>query len=214
MERSQVLKHRIKKLQHKYYGKEPETVDEIFEMVKVISKRNLQADGSDLVGMRFELDYNDEVLSTHSCTLLEDLYKDTKVKPGFAGRIWLRFSNPCYGFSSGALFGTATWTGSGGSGWDEPWKDVSKSYHRVQQHIKKTMQQPYCLGYDYRFFLADFPDLEKAIEQELIVAKLKDADFESKFQKTWISSDQLEKDTAFMDLCIKTESRRVLVGNY
>jgi len=214
MERSQVLAHRHKKLQQELYGKEPKTVDDIFEMVKVLVNKNVSSNGTELVSMRFEVGYSNKVQSTHSCTLFERLYHDTKAKPGFDGRIWLRFTRSPKGFGSENMFGTATWTGSGGGGWNEPWDKIVKLYYKAPKHIQKQFTNPYCLGYGYKFYLADFPDLEKDIKQQKIIAQLKDEKFEYKFQKTWISLKQLEKDNRFADLCVKTSSRRNLNLDY
>ena len=85
--------------------------------------------------------------------------------PGYQGRVWIRYRHKPQGFKSSDNFReTLTYPGTGGGGgYDGPWQHISS--------LRWQNKDPGIAVYswDYHFFLSDFPELAKSLEQEKLM---------------------------------------------
>jgi hypothetical protein len=160
------------------YGKMPGTLDEVAE--SVIAVINAQPD-TRVLGFAWNIAYSNKVSNSHNAPIdgytswggNNALTRCLTGFPGFTGRVWLRLkSGPC-GFASELTCKTLTHTGTGGGGsYDGLWQPLAAAHYKTYGHTRQEDQYPYpCIyGWDYRFFLSDFPDLNKLImvEQESV----------------------------------------------
>tara|TARA_R110000850_G_scaffold6449_7_gene25129 strand:- start:6571 stop:7185 length:615 start_codon:yes stop_codon:yes gene_type:complete len=157
-------------------GSEPKTLDELGDGVCKVIRHNLKRRKHvTLEGVKWMVDYQETVPNTHSRPFdgvqNYGYMDDSKPKgyPGFAGRVWVRyFCDPGSGWE--ALENTGTHTGTGGYGaYSGPWQEIASGHYR--QAGRNT--GPYCLSWDYRFFLQDWPLIEKSTEKNLTMQRLK-----------------------------------------
>lgn len=162
-----------KKQQHikDIYGKEPETLNEIAEsVIAVINQKRKVA------GFAWDVKYTERVSNSHTAPITgysNFLGKRTiNSYPGFAGRVWIRYSEPdpnCFG--SEVFPATLTYTGTGGSGsYSGLWGKISLHAGSANHKRDKNIQHPGvdCLSWDYRFFLQDFPGILDEVNARII----------------------------------------------
>lgn len=94
--------------------------------------------------------------------------------PGWKGRVWVRYARPVDSFGSDPWRSTLTWTGTGGfGGYDGPWSGIMGLWHRAAREIQKQYPEPQIYSWDFRFFLQDWPLLERWVEAQRIEAILR-----------------------------------------
>jgi hypothetical protein len=200
----------------KQFGKMPETLDELAE--SVISVINSQTNGCygrssgkfKVLGLVWDINYSARVSNSHSRPLNgvsnfmrnEDL---ATAYPGFTGRVWIRYSEECVGFGSDPFRATLTHTGTGGGGsYGGIWETVSGARFRRYGHSHRKNQYPpiACHSWDYRFFLSDFPAIERIISEAETLAILKNEIFTMNHRFSWEDPETLAKDDAFIEECL------------
>lgn len=215
-----VLDHPRKKHAMKIYGKDPETLDELFESIIVILNRYIKDEGVTVVGLDINMTSSQKVANTHYCPLLggtnwgfENIDKDVpQGYPGFGGIICIRFSKQNNVFGHSYMNNTLVHTGTGGGGHYGPWQPIVTAFHLAPKYISKTFIKPNCLGWDFKVFLDDFPKLKNTIEKQWTADMLTHGKTKSvTYKKTWTDPKQSEKDQEFIDVIKKSKSRRVLI---
>lgn len=158
------------------YG-EPTTLDELFEWIKaVIGEQDVG-----ILGLSWDITYTDKVSNSHRAPIGEATNWDRDTTkpchyPGFGGRLWIRYKNYPKTFGSEPVEKTFTHTGTGGvGGYIGPWERAISAYYnynlpRRGERVQKAVgTKPHCFSWDYRFFLQDFPALQKNIEQQQVL---------------------------------------------
>jgi len=149
---------------------EPRTLDELAEFViKVI---NHQIEPNRVVGFKWNLRYTDQVSNTHSSPLegVTNWGSDDdrpRGYPGFTGRVWIRYDREPKSFGSEPFGRTTTHTGTGGYGsYSGPWTEISR--YRYENRKRKDYPEPQSYSWDYRFYLEDWPEIRRQVEQQQI----------------------------------------------
>lgn len=173
------------------YGKEPSTLHELGECVVSVIKTRFP-----LVGFAWGIYHYEQVSNTHCSPIGKprNFYRTPDIPHGyngFSGRVWLRFSEWCY-FD---LSNTLTYTGNGGSGtYNGPWE-----YLDTQADKYENFPDLFLYSYEYKFFLDDWPLIEKyTAEQQLFnkLANLPDR-IVDKFQ--WVDEEVAKRDQEFLN---------------
>ena len=163
------------------YGKYPETLDEIAE--SVIAGLN---ETNEVVGFAWNIGFDPKVSNSHSAPLDGQTNWGNTAGPdvpnhypGMYGRVWYRYKERDRGHGMSRGFApTLTYTGSGGSGaYDGIWHNLCSAVYRTRTRKVDNRRahgftnvykypEPQCYSLDYRFFLADFPAVEKLIVEQ------------------------------------------------
>jgi len=209
--------NRIKQRQIKLFGKDPETLDELFEMVKVLAKDNLQQKGNKLLGLGWNITEDANVSNSHQSPIGRKINWCGKEKgeprhfKGYNGRVWLRVDSNYNGWGSDILDDTATHAGSGGGGaYNGQWEKISHAYFKAPTRIKDMFASPELYSYDYKIFLQDFKALQENVEKDLVWDILNDNVVRKNKILWWNDNEQVLKDYEFLALIEKTKGRRVL----
>lgn len=155
----------------------PKTLDELgYWIIDTVNKNYKK---NKLIGLVWDVTYKDSVSNTHSAPV--NGFENFSCKPelprgypGFQGRVWYRMENEKE-FSWKPLAPSMTHTGTGGGGsYDCPvWNEYCSCHYFYDN---TTPLKPYVYSYDYRFYLMDFPDIEKQVLDEIhaqrVMAKL------------------------------------------
>jgi len=215
----------IKEKQIDIFGKDPETIDELFSMVKSVISYNLVKQNEDavLVGLGIDVTGDKQVSNSHSSP---EGYKtnwggtepgEPRHYKGFSGRIWIRLSREASGWGSDVLRNTLTHSGSGGGGaYDGKWQGISTAYYNAPKRLQKAFIRPACVSYSYQFFLKDFPVIADAVNKKEMWDTLKNVGTLTNNAKTiiwWQDDVQLQKDRDFIKMLERTKERRVLGPN-
>lgn len=161
-------------------GKEPSTMDELFEGVVKVVQHGLRHTRRPayLCYFAWDLTYRDCVSNTHDAPMTgvrnwESDPSKPKGYPGYYGRVWATFSNDPGDFSDAIFGATLTYTGTGGYG----------NYNSPFPHHEKGELYP--VSYDYRLFLDDWPLVFQSIGKKRTLSKLKDDNFYNTYRKVW-----------------------------
>ena len=160
---------------------------------------------NELLGFAWDIAYREKVSNSHNAPKkgVTNFFNEQmlpKGYPGFRGVVWYRtkndhkLENPFIKFPS-----TMTHTGSGGGGayGCDLWKDYYNWYYKSKCNDKSLY--PHVYSYDYRFFLMDFPELEKVINDELVLCELKNKKFNNALHHfSWFDEETREKDLTLM----------------
>lgn len=169
------------------YGKDPETLDEVanacMEVIEhqlnskeLRNRRSRSSKSKDvkLDGFAWDIQYSDKVSNSHNApingtTNWSGRDKDAPTSyPGFSGRVWIRYSKDPDTWGSDPFPHTLTYTGTGGyGGYNGPWEKAGSAYYK--KYGRKTNDYMYYLSWDYRFFLSDFPALEKNVQNNILL---------------------------------------------
>lgn len=163
------------------FGKEPETFDEFADCFKLVVNstqaspwvssrhKNTQPVYHKLIGLCWRIEYTPLVSNSHSAPLNGTINwfrnddSSPKGYPGFVGRIWVRFKQQPIS-SSDIIIPTLTHTGSGGAGsYNGIWDNVSIAHHKLYGY-KQPSTRPHCYSWDWKFFLSDWPGMEKFLQ--------------------------------------------------
>jgi hypothetical protein len=157
-------------------GYEPKTLDELGNGVCAVIQHNL-GKRARLEGLKWDVSYSPGVSNYHNCPFDgvknwgNEYPERPSAYPGFAGRVWARYSNDPGGFGDVLFQGTGTHTGTGGYGaYSGPWQEITSEYYR---HSGRKAG-PYCLSWDYKFFIQDWPLVGKNLEREFTMKRLKE----------------------------------------
>jgi len=214
-----VLQSAIKKRQVELFGKDPETLDELFDMVKVVINDNLKEIGElRVTGLGLRLIENSSVSVWHDAPIgcKTNWGGRDKNAPryyeGYTGRIWLRVNDKYSAWTNDLFRGSATHTGTGGGGsYDGQWNKINILFFKAPKRLKKKFIDPQITSYDCKVFLQDFPILQEKVEKEKVWDTLKNNKEEKTyFEKWWNDPEQIELDKEFFELVDKTRSRKVL----
>jgi hypothetical protein len=180
----------------KQFGKEPETLDELAQCVIKMSS-GIPCDHnkdkiSEVVGFAWDISYDNNVSNSHNSPYgcLTNWGGDRvdfvgKILPtgyeGFSGRVWIRFKERICS-SHTIPRQTLTYTGTGGAGSSGgPWAEISSAWwHRYgygKAGPETTLTEPWCLSWDYKIFLLDWPLIAKCVELEKVWVALNDKPF-------------------------------------
>jgi hypothetical protein len=175
------------------YGKEPETLDEIAEAVRMVASTYCK-----VIGFSWKVRYLKKAPSSHAAPV-EGYRAHHRVGPGyegFYGRVWIRYAWDPDHQSDMILRRTLTYPGSGGGGgYGGPWAELCSLRHR------KKLPKPHCYSWDYTFYIDDWPALRKTFEQERIMNLLKSdtTSLEDMYHEyDWQDEETFKKDEKFI----------------
>ena len=117
--------------------------------------------------------------------------------PGVVGRVWIRYGNDREKHLPGSdpFWGTRTYPGTGGSGgYNGPWSRTHSLWHKHQKFLRDEFPEPSIYSWDYRFFLADWPNLEKRVEQQKIISALRGESDREIWDYLWTDPEYAELD--------------------
>lgn len=177
------LKHLKKK-----YG-EPADLEQLFEWVMTVMNTGLP-EGVRIAGFSWNIVYSECVSNTHYCpvsgyTNFRQSRFDESGKPlaigypGFKGRVWIRYNKKFSESGATIVKKSFTYPGTGGIGsYDGPWDYTANIYYSNKEKLRLHYEftQPQLYGYNYRFFLSDFPLIEQKISKEKFMHHLKHGD--------------------------------------
>lgn len=127
--------------------------------------------------------------------------------PGFVGRVWIRYGDdrPKHQPGSEPFWGTLTYTGTGGSGgYNGPWTRVRSLWHKHREILTGEFAEPSIHSWDYIFFLADWPDLEKRLDQQRIISALTGESEPGIFRYLWTDPEYVEQDRLMSERILAT----------
>ena len=187
------------------FGREPATLEDLFEFVKFAINKYSKAT---VVGLAWDISYRD-CSNTHSCPLNGDTNWGSSKKgvptsyPGFRGRVWVRYSDNRETFGSDPFRSTVTYTGTGGAGgYDGPWEKLAsvwfKRYGHGNRKNPSIYPEPNVYSWDYTIWLDDWPELANTVSQEMLAAKLSGKSFSLKSKIEWFDDAIAEADTKFI----------------
>lgn len=119
--------------------------------------------------------------------------------PGFGGCVWIRYGDDHEKHLPGSepFGGTRTYPGTGGSGgYNGPWTRTHSLWHKHRKILRDEFPEPSIYSWNYRFFLEDWPNLKKRVEQQRIVSALTGESEREIFNYLWIDPDYVERDRA------------------
>ena len=217
-----VLDHPAKKSAIEIYGKDPETLDELFDMMRTIVNHNFRVNNENkdirLTTLCVQVESSNKVSCSHDAPLLGRSKWSSKDHdgpssyPGFHGRIWYRYNDDPVNNWSDPFKGSQVHTGSGGGGdYDGPSKEICEVYRGAPKHLKKIFIDPKVCSYSFRFFLADFPKIAEGIEKNMTADIIRNiTPRRIKFRKEWIEPTQQVIDNEFIIKFNRFRERRVL----
>lgn len=170
------MKSAIKQNILKIHGRDPADLDELAQCV--INVINCYEDRSrqkvvkpKVVGFSWDLLHGNSISNTHACPIdgVSNWGCDPKKPrgyPGWTGRVWIRYDKPAVSFGSDPFRITCTYPGTGGwGGYNGPWETLYNAWYTRYRGYKKPPRdaypEPQIYSWDYRFFDADWPDLEQ-----------------------------------------------------
>lgn len=194
------------------YGKSPESLDEIAEAcIAVISQKH------EVTGFAWNIQYEPEISNSNEAPIGKktNWYRRKHLPlgyPGFHGRVWIRFRTSPPAFTSSLFPATLTYVGTGGYGsYKGPWDEIAKAaYHsKGCTGFDERYNNVACYGWDYRFFIDDFPKFAeiftetriKPWEQEQLLETLKGnrpRRFHAQHSYQWNNSTIYQEDEAFL----------------
>lgn len=150
----------------KPYGREPATMDELGHCV-IASVNSHLIKGNSVIGLAWELTYNDKVSNSHDAPLTKETNWQGGADlpsgyPGFYGRVWVRYYTRPEWFGSTPFEDTCTHTGTGGSGgYNGPWVNLVRSIWKAKKRDHDNYKNRCNIySWDYKLFLEDWPLLE------------------------------------------------------
>lgn len=183
----------------KAYGKEPSTLDELAEAVIASLKTDLN-----VLGFAWRINYSNKVSNSHSSPIngVSNFTREAGVPlgyPGFSGRVWLRTDNKPRSGISDNFARTCTRPGTGGQGgYSGPWEYISQfSYRRSSSYVPSYKVQ--CYGWDYRFFIEDFPLVAELVEQIQTISNLKNEPFSIEHRFEWTDPETAKADELYVN---------------
>lgn len=180
----------------KAYGKEPSTMQELFEAI--IATINAKRPNM-IIGLAFKMEYSPKVSNSHAhphngvgnFNRKDDL---PLYYPGFEGRIWFRTSRSFDGFSSSLMNEVMVHTGTGGGGgYGGPWENIGTHVYKLRQECFKV-DNIHTFSYDCRIFLDDFPAISNNITKQITYDVLNDKQSKIEFWHSWTDEKVLERD--------------------
>jgi hypothetical protein len=207
-------------------GDEPKNLDELGQsIIKFLNNNPLtsrfdrtQYTGAGVVGFKWDVRYNETVSNSHDCPLngvtnWGNTYPDRPTSyPGFYGRVWIRYQRELDLWGSDPLREGLTYPGTGGAGtYGGPWEKVSTLYWKRYGYKsvggKLRFKKPYVLSWDYRFYLDDWPLIQKYIENQQTFHQLQSKKFELKHVFEWYDEKTVERDKQLEEYIIKFPDR-------
>jgi hypothetical protein len=165
-------------------GAEPRDLDELAQgVIQVINSQPATRSGRgrrvQVAGLQWQINFG-QVSNSHDRPIQGISNWDCRVHgarchyPGWHGRVWVRYTRPIDSFGSDPWRSTLTWTGTGGfGGYDGPWSGIAGLWYRAAREIQKQYPEPQIYSWDFRFFLQDWPLLERWVEAQRIEAILR-----------------------------------------
>lgn len=117
--------------------------------------------------------------------------------PGFGGRVWIRYGDDREKHLPGSepFWGTRTYPGTGGSGgYNGPWTRTHSLWHKHRKILRDEFPEPSIYSWNYRFFLEDWPTLEKRVEQQRIISALTGESEREIWNYLWTDPKYVEQD--------------------
>lgn len=193
------------------YGKDPESLDELFEaIIQVINAHDCRSyfrkGDFKVAGLAWNIMLHEKVSNSHERPLngVTNFNRDID-KPlgyqGYSGRVWIRYKNNPPTFGSEPFADTLTYPGTGGGGdYGGVWSPASTKYFRLFGNKKsKEFNQPHVYSWDYRFFLDDFPKLYDFIYKDKNWHILQGKQWTGNHIKQWTDPEILEHDKKLME---------------
>lgn len=172
----------VKKKMISMYGREPNTLDELGELViMAINRVFIEAECKRRVlGMKWSVTRTN-VRTSHDAPIgqktswsSEEAMKNNipTYAPGWEGRVWIAYSDQKADrsiiFGSDPFGATLTYPGTGGYGsYDGPWKKSMVNNSYTNRH---TAILPY--SWDYRFYMSDWPNIMHTVEKDIVFSRI------------------------------------------
>ena len=218
------MKKPIKENILKVYGREPKTLDELAQcVIEVINSQEnrdswynpkkhkpREFKNHKVVGFAWEIARKELVSNSHSSP---EGYSQNwggkpdlpKGYPGWSGRVWVRYADDPYSFSSSGTFQkTLTHTGTGGyGGYSGPWEGIGSARFRRYGHTKPkdSYSEIHYYSWDYRFYDLDWPEIAKSYEKAEIIHHLGGPSPKLKHYFNWTDPETEHRDNEFLAEC-------------
>jgi len=208
------------------YGREPESLDELARCVIAVIENQKNDDYGQggknyrVAGFAWDIHYRDLVSNTHSSPAgLPQNWRGEahlpKGYPGWMGRVWIRYAEPCRSFGSSPFDSTLTHTGTGGAGgYGGPWETISAERFRRYGHkrVKDAYPEICCYSWDYRIYQADWPKLTQWVEKQQIWSELSGKPWLKNHTFEWNDPEVLAQDAAFLAECATIKAKESAVA--
>jgi hypothetical protein len=185
----------------KKYG-EPDSLDSLgYFVIKVINEKEI------VTGFKWDVRFSPKVSNSHSCPIAGvsnfSGHKNLPTGyPGFTGRVWIRYLKEPEHFASDTFSKTCTHTGTGGFGsYNGPFDEISHVFWERNRRPNKSSCDFLSLSiysWDYRFYIQDFPLIQKAIEEQKIVDILSNKTTSWNHTFEWYDQEQLKADNEYI----------------
>jgi hypothetical protein len=198
------------------FGRDPETLYELAECVIAViesqpnqgwgEKKRKTAANHRVAGFAWDIRYSDRVSNSHSSPegLPQNFIGKKDVPdsyPGFTGRVWIRYADEPNSFGSEPFEKTLTHTGTGGAGsYSGPWAAIASARWQTYGHKRGAGMYPeiHCYSWDYRFYLADWPGINRWVEKQRIWSELTEKPWQTNHKFSWTAPEVLSADTEFI----------------
>lgn len=158
-----------------------------------------------VAGFSWKVRFSESVRNTHSAPQsgVRNFTGDPDLPtgyPGFSGRVWIRYGDmpkrPGYMPGSDPFCRSLTYTGTGGSGgYNGPWTASYSQWHRHKNVLSPEFPEPMIYSWDYKFFLADWPELEKIVAQQRLLDSLVGENWAFEWHRyLWTDPEYIERD--------------------
>ena len=219
------MKKPIKENILKVYGREPKSLGELAQcVIEVIDSQEnrdhwynpkkhkpREFKNHKVVGFAWDVSRSEEVSNTHSAP---EGYPQNwarrdeslpKSYPGWTGRVWIRYADDPYSFSSSGTFEkTLTHTGTGGfGGYNGPWEGVGSARFRRYGHSNTKTAYPeiHYYSWDYRFYDLDWPEIAKSYEKARVIHHLGGPALVRQHSFKWTDPETEFRDNEFLAEC-------------
>ena len=168
-------------------GNEPSTLDKLAQCTIAVTNANAELVRQEIrvVGFSWNIIYSDNVSNSHNAPLGGTTNWGGSDKdrpngyPGFAGRVWIRYSRTPSGWGSDGMNGTLVHTGTGGGGsYSGPWTYIATQRHKKYVaekacRSKLFVKQCACYSWDCKIFVNDWPLLADTVSKQHMIDLLK-----------------------------------------
>lgn len=188
----------------KIHGHEPTSLDDFGQCILNILQHN---SNNRVLGFSFDVQFGD-CSNTHHAPVGKPLNwrrRDSLPTsyPGYHGRMWLRlFDRKSGEFFSDFFRGTMTYPGSGGAGsYNGPWHYLNETFYSVKKNKKvpEWFIEPNIGSLDYKFFIEDWPLLEKWTEHTKTLNLLKNKSNRIRHNFLYEDQETVELDKKFIE---------------
>lgn len=177
------------------YGKVPESPDEMAQAViqRINTLPRGRPYGSEVPGNLEVIGFAWDISHQPLMNSLNNFSKE--LGSGWAGRVWIRYRTPPYGFGSDPFQYTLTYPGAGGFGsYGGPWVDI---YSRGGAHSISLELNVY--SWDYRFFDYHWEWSEEWLKAQRLINCLSGRGQRFSHRFLWNDPERAQADQKFLE---------------